>query len=83
MNENENWNTPENITIPDFMWDRYKTDIPVIDNLMGGQYGGLFKMCSFTIYGEKGAGKTTFLLQLLEQYAQNGLKVAYVSNEEP
>lgn len=77
-----NWQTAENIKIPEIFFNRYKINHPQIDNLFGGEQGGLMPIVSFTIQGTKGAGKTTFMLQYLSALASQGIRVCYISNEQ-
>lgn len=77
-----NWQTAENIKIPDIFFNRFKINHPQIDNLFGGEQGGLMPIVSFTVQGTKGAGKTTFLLQYLSALATQGIRVCYISNEQ-
>ncbi len=58
---------------------RIKTGISEFDRLMGG---GVVPGSLNLIGGEPGIGKSTFLLQLSEGLAQQGLKVLYVCGEE-
>lgn len=77
-----NWNTSDNIAIPEIFYKRHLTNIEELDLLFGGDLKGLLPIASFTITGSKGAGKTTFLLQYLSHLANQGISVAYISNEE-
>lgn len=58
---------------------RVKTAISEFDRLMGG---GVVPGSLNLIGGEPGIGKSTFLLQLAEGFARQGLKVLYISGEE-
>lgn len=77
-----NWKLPHEINLPENYFNRYKTNVPCLDYLFGGKIGGIKPMSSFTFAGEKGAGKTTFLLETLSFLANNNYNVAYISNEE-
>ena len=59
--------------------DRLKTGISEMDRVLGG---GIVKGSSVLVGGDPGIGKSTLLLQLLQQLAVGGLKVLYVSGEE-
>jgi len=77
-----NWNTSDKIDVPEIFFQRHKTNHAPLDELFGGGVGGLLPVSSFTMTGTKGAGKSTFLLQYLAKHAENGARVAYISNEE-
>jgi predicted ATP-dependent serine protease len=77
-----NWNTSDKISVPDIFFERHMTGHGPLDELFGGEVGGLLPVSSFTMTGTKGAGKSTFLLQYLAKHAANGVSVAYISNEE-
>ena len=62
------------IEIPDIYYKRMKTGVGRVDRSFGDGF--------FTVTGSPGAGKTTYLLQVLELLAQRGYKVAYASGEE-
>lgn len=72
--------TANQIEIPDYYFNRYVTDIPAFDNLFGGL--GFLPGSVATCSAVKGGGKTTFLLTLLQAYADNGYNVGYSSAEE-
>lgn len=57
---------------------RIKTKFKELDRVLGG---GLTKAEVVLITGNPGIGKSTFLLQLSEEYAKN-MKVFYISGEE-
>jgi len=67
------------ITIPSIYFQRLKTDIGRIDKAFGN---GILPGSIFTVTGNPGAGKTTYLLQVLEKLADKGYKTAYASGEE-
>lgn len=75
-----NGKTAGQINIPDYYFNRFVTDVPVFDNLFGGL--GWLPGSVATVSAVKGGGKTTFLLTLLQKYADQGYKVAYASAEE-
>jgi DNA repair protein RadA/Sms len=58
---------------------RITSNIVSFDNFIGG---GLVVGSSILLAGEPGVGKSTFILQLAEQYAKNGYKILYASGEE-
>ena len=68
-----------NITVPDIFYKRLRTEIDVIDNAFGD---GFLPSSTVVMSGEPGTGKTTFLLQILEQLAVRKYNVGYVSGEE-
>lgn len=68
------------IEIPQVFYQRFATGIESIDTLLGGQ--GFLPGSSFTVTGKAGAGKTTFLLQMLEALQTNGKMTGYASGEE-
>ena len=67
------------IIIPDIFNRRLKTGIERIDRAFGS---GILPGSAFTVTGSPGSGKTTFLLQTLDQLARHGYKVGYASGEE-
>ena len=67
------------IQIPEIFFRRYKSGIPVIDDLFEE---GILPGSSITMCAAAGCGKTTLLLQLLEGLHANGYNVAYTSGEE-
>lgn len=68
------------VTIPSVFYERFTTGIESFDELLGGQ--GFLPGSSFTVTGKAGAGKTTFLLQMLEALQNNGKLTGYASGEE-
>ena len=76
---NNNFTKVSDIEIPDIYYKRMKTGIGRIDRSFGD---GFLPGSIFTVTGSPGAGKTTYLLQVLELLAQHGYKVAYASGEE-
>lgn len=68
------------VEIPEIFFKRFQTGIEAFDNLLGGE--GFLPGSSFTVTGRAGAGKTTFLLQMLEALAKNGKSTGYASGEE-
>ncbi|HOO89554.1 MAG TPA: DNA repair protein RadA [Syntrophales bacterium] len=59
--------------------DRLKTGIAEIDRVLGG---GIVGGSAVLIGGDPGIGKSTLLLQVMQNLAENGLVVLYVSGEE-
>ena len=59
--------------------ERIEIGIAEMDRVLGG---GIVKGSSVLVGGDPGIGKSTLLLQILENLAQKGLKVFYVSGEE-
>ncbi len=68
------------IEIPAVFYQRFTTGILLFDGLLGGQ--GFLPGSSFTVTGKPGAGKTTFLMQMLEALQVNGKLTGYASGEE-
>ncbi len=60
-------------------FSRYPTNYQELDRLAGG---GIVKGSLNLLGGEPGIGKSTLLLQLVKQWADQGLKVLYVCGEE-
>lgn len=58
---------------------RIVTGIVEIDRVLGG---GIVDGSAILIGGEPGIGKSTLLLQMMQNLAEKGLKVLYVSGEE-
>ncbi|MBN1474865.1 MAG: DNA repair protein RadA [Syntrophaceae bacterium] len=58
---------------------RLATGIAEIDRVLGG---GVVSGSAVLIGGEPGIGKSTLMLQMMDNLAQNGAKVLYVSGEE-
>ena len=67
------------ITIPELYFRRMKTGVGRVDQSFGD---GFLPGSIFTLTGSPGAGKTTYLLQVLELLAKKGYKVGYASGEE-
>ena len=68
------------IDIPSNYYFRMKSGLKDLDNCLGGGFiGGM----TFTLAGTPGCGKTTLLLQMLDNMSKHGLKTAYISAEEP
>ncbi|MGD0021243.1 MAG: DNA repair protein RadA [Smithellaceae bacterium] len=65
--------------IPAQEGQRTVTGIAEIDRVLGG---GIVGGSAILIGGEPGIGKSTLMLQMMNNLAQNGLKVLYVSGEE-
>jgi len=59
--------------------ERIEIGIAEMDRVLGG---GIVKGSSVLVGGDPGIGKSTLLLQILQNLAQKGLKVFYVSGEE-
>jgi len=59
--------------------ERIEIGIAEMDRVLGG---GIVKGSSVLVGGDPGIGKSTLLLQVLQNLAQKGLKVFYVSGEE-
>jgi predicted ATP-dependent serine protease len=68
------------IKIPSIYNRRFKTGKEDLDAVFGGQ--GFLPGMSFTMAAGPGTGKTTMLIQMLEQLERTGKKTAYVSGEE-
>lgn len=69
----------EDVKISDIFYRRLQTGISKIDEFMSG---GFLPGSSFTLAASPGTGKTTLMLQILENLAKNGYKVGYISGEE-
>jgi len=65
--------------IPAEEGERTLTGIAEIDRVLGG---GIVSGSAILIGGEPGIGKSTLMLQMMRNLAQNGHKVLYVSGEE-
>jgi len=65
--------------IPAQEGERTLTGIAEIDRVLGG---GIVAGSAVLIGGEPGIGKSTLMLQVMKNLAQNGQKVLYVSGEE-
>jgi len=68
-----------NIDVPDIFYNRLKSGIDVVDNAFGD---GFLPSSTVVMSGEPGTGKTTFLLQVLEELAIRKYNVGYISGEE-
>ena len=69
----------KDVQIPDIYYRRLKTGVKGIDCAFGG---GFLPGSIFTLTGNPGAGKTTYLLQTLHELGKKGYKVGYASGEE-
>ena len=67
------------VVIPDVFNRRLMTGVARLDRAFGS---GLLPGGIFTVTGSPGAGKTTFLLQMLDGLAKQGYNTAYSSGEE-
>lgn len=67
------------IKIPEIFFNRFKTDIPELDNIFGG---GLLPGSTITIKARPGIGKSIFALTLAELLTKKGYSVGYTSGEE-
>jgi len=67
------------VTIPDIYNRRMKCGIEKIDAMFGG---GILPGSAITVTAKAGVGKTTFVLQVMENLHKNGHKVGYCSSEE-
>jgi DNA repair protein RadA/Sms len=65
--------------IPAQEGERTLTGIAEIDRVLGG---GIVSGSAILIGGEPGIGKSTLMLQVMKNLAENGQKVLYVSGEE-
>lgn len=70
--------TPIN-EIPSIQAKRYQTKIAGLDNLLGG---GFVDGNALLLAGECGSGKSTLMLQVAQQLADQNYKVFYASGEE-
>lgn len=70
------------VTIPDYFYERMGFDVPILNELINGD--GLVKGQCITLASPKGAGKTTFLLQLCQSFINKNptCKAIYLSGEE-
>ena len=59
--------------------DRLTTGMTELDRVLGG---GIVGGSAILVGGDPGIGKSTLLLQMLQQLAAKGLKVLYISGEE-
>ena len=69
----------KDVQIPDIYYRRLKSGVKGIDCAFGG---GFLPGSIFTLTGNPGAGKTTYLLQTLHELGKKGYKVGYASGEE-
>ncbi len=69
----------KDIEIPDIYNRRLKCDYDIIDKMFGG---GMLPGSVITLSSRAGLGKTTFVLQILEQLANKGANVGFCSSEE-
>ena len=69
----------KDVQIPDIYYRRLKSGVKGIDCVFGG---GFLPGSIFTLTGNPGAGKTTYLLQTLHELGKKGYKVGYASGEE-
>lgn len=69
----------KDVTIPDVYFRRMKTGIEKIDAGFGD---GILPGSSITLTARAGLGKTTLVLQMLEQLNKQGYRVGYCSSEE-
>jgi len=76
---NNTFTRVQDIQIPDIYYKRMKTGVGRIDRAFGN---GFLPGSIFTVTGSPGAGKTTYLLQVLELLAKQGYSTAYASGEE-
>ena len=67
------------VVIPDVFNRRLRTGVDRLDRAFGA---GILPGGIFSVTGSPGAGKTTFLLQTLDNLAKQGFKTAYASGEE-
>ena len=67
------------VVIPDVFSRRLRTGVARLDRAFGD---GILPGGIFSVTGSPGAGKTTFLLQVLDSLAKQGYKTAYASGEE-
>lgn len=67
------------VQISDIFYRRLKTGISRIDEFLSG---GFLPGSTFTLTAAAGTGKTTLLLQILENLSKNGYNVGYISGEE-
>jgi DNA repair protein RadA/Sms len=73
----------KDITVPDWMNESISSGIKVLDELINGE--GLYYGQVLTLSANRGVGKTTLLLQMLNGIAKTNpyISTLYVSREEP
>ena len=59
---------------------RTESGIAELDRVLGG---GLVPASATLVGGDPGIGKSTLLLQAAAKFAEQGLKVLYISGEDP
>lgn len=69
----------KDIEIPDIYNRRLKCDFSIVDKMFGD---GMLPGSVITLSSRAGLGKTTFVLQILEQLANKGHSVGFCSSEE-
>jgi len=69
----------KNIKVPDVFYRRLKTGMKEFDEFLSG---GWLPGSSFTFTARAGLGKSTLMLQALNEIAKQNCKVAYISCEE-
>jgi predicted ATP-dependent serine protease len=67
------------ISIPKKFFTRMKTEVTELDNLFGD---GILPGLTFTVTAAPGTGKTTLLLQLLDNLSKKGYSTGYFTGEE-
>jgi len=78
--DNTSFINVEDVQIPASFYNRFKTNVGLVDALFGG--GGFLPGTSFALAGGPGSGKSTFLLQVGGALAAQNKNVAYISGEE-
>jgi len=78
ITQSETFQTVKNIIIPDVYYRKMKCGISEIDSLFNE---GFLPGSTFTLTAQAGCGKTTLMLQILEQLSKN-YSVGYASGEE-
>ena len=79
FDNNKSFRKVSEIEIPDVFNKRLVTGIQKVDRVIGE---GFLPGSIFTLTGSPGAGKTTFMLQVLEELAKREFNVGYASGEE-